>query len=365
MNSPATDLKIEAQKIARAGTLELGAYIPGKPIREVKEAYGLKEVVKLASNECPLPLPSSIQNMMVQEMENLVRYPDGHCRELRRHLSDRLGVSPDRLLFGNGAEECVRLIGQAFLNPGDKGVIPSTVYDAYDTAIRMPGGEVVKVPLKGHCIDLEATLAQVDGRTKIVWFCSPANPTGTLIKREAFDRFLERLPDNVLVVLDEAYLEFVTARDAAHALDYQDRDARVIGLRTFSKAYGLAGLRVGYMVAHPSIIEIIAMVKLPFNVNVLAQAAALCMLEEQDFVRRHVQLIREEREILRKALEDRGLFVVPSEANFLFVQLPLDGDKLFQRLLPQGIIIRPGSVFSSSVAWPRISPFSTQLNPSA
>lgn len=337
--------KVDPRQIARKGIPELGAYVPGKPIEEVKEDYGLEEVVKLASNECALPLPEGLRNVMDTAFVNLSRYPDGHCRKLRGRVAAYLGVPEECLLFGNGAEECVHLIGQAFLDPSDTGLIPSPVYDAYDTAIRMPGAEVVKIPLRDYRIDLEATLAAVDPRTKIIWLCSPANPTGTVISREAFDRFLSHLPENILVVLDEAYREFVVAKDAAHALDYIEQDARVIGLRTFSKAFGLAGLRVGYLVAHPSVTEIVSMVKLPFNVNNLAQAAALCMLKEEDFVRNHVEMIRSERDYLSRALEDRGAFVVPSEANFLFVKLPMDSDRLFQRLLPLGFIIRPGSLW--------------------
>jgi len=337
--------KVDPRRIARKGILELGAYVPGKATEEVKEAYGLEEVVKLASNECPLPLPDGLREVIEAEFVNLARYPDGHCRKLRRRVAAYLGVQEECLLFGNGAEECIRLIGQAFLNPSDAGLIPSPIFDAYETAIRMPGAKVVKVPIKDYQIDLEAMLSAVDRSTKIVWLCSPANPTGKIISRDAFEGFLSLLPENILVVLDEAYREFVADKRAAHAQDYIERDARVIGLRTFSKAFGLAGLRVGYLVAHPSVIEIVSMVKLPFNVNRLAQAAALSMLEEEDFVQNHVEMIQSEREHLRRELEERGAFVVPSEANFLLVKLPLDGDELFKRLLPLGFIIRPGSLW--------------------
>jgi histidinol-phosphate aminotransferase len=337
--------KLDPRRIARRGILELNAYVPGKPIDEVREEYGLAEVVKLASNECALPLPERVVQAMGEAFSSLCRYPDGHCRKLGRRLAALLDIPRECMVFGNGAEECVRLIAQAFLDPGDNGLVPSPVYDAYDTAIRMSGAETIPIPLRDYHMDLEATLSAVGRKTKIVWLCSPANPTGTVIRREDLDRFLARLPENILVVLDEAYLEFVASPDAAHAMDYLRQDPRVIGLRTFSKAYGLAGLRIGYITAHPEVAGIVSMVKLPFNVNSAAQAAALAMLDETEFVGHHVAMIRSERAYLHRELESRGAFVVPSEANFLLVRLPEDSDALFRQLLPKGFIVRPGSLW--------------------
>ncbi len=336
---------IDVRKIAKTGIFELCAYVPGKPIQEVKEEYGLEEVIKLASNECPLPLPEKVIQSIHEETKNLSRYPDGHCRKLRSRLSNQLGIPPECILFGNGAEECVRLISQAFLNRSDTGLSPSPIYDAYDTAVKMAGADVVTISLKDYRIDLDTTLQHVDNRTKIVWLCSPVNPTGTIITRKAFESFLEQLPEGILVVFDEAYLEFVSSKEAAHALDYLFADARVIGLRTFSKAFGLAGLRIGYIVAHPSVTEVISMVKLPFNVNALAQVAALMSLDETEFVKNYVRINAKERGFLHEKLEKRGMFVVPSEANFLFVEIPIDSDDLFRRLMPRGIIVRPGSIW--------------------
>ena len=188
---------LDPRTLAREGILDLGAYVPGRPVEEVRDAYGLDEVVKLASNECLMPLPERLRHVIDREFDTLCRYPDGHCRRLGARVAERVGVARESLLFGNGAEECVRLIGQAFLNPGDTGVIPSPVYDAYDTAVRMPGASVVQVPLRDYHIDLDATVSAVDERTKIIWLCSPANPTGTIIRRDEFARFLARLPERV------------------------------------------------------------------------------------------------------------------------------------------------------------------------
>ena len=336
---------IDPIQAARSGVAALKPYIPGKPIVEVKEELGLDEVVKLASNECPLPLPADAIQAIAREAGNLTRYPDGHCRLLKRELAARLDIDPACLVFSNGAEESIRLVAQTFVNQGDRVIIPAPIFDAYETASILCGGEVVPVPLCDYRIDLAAILEHVDSRTKIIWLCSPANPTGPTIKRAEFDTFLTRLPDHVLVVLDEAYREFVTEPDCAHSETYLFRDDRVIGLRTFSKAFGMAGLRVGYALAHPSVIELIAKVKLPFNVNVLAQALALQMLTDDSFVRNHTRMIIDERDRTTRALEKMGLMVVPSQTNFLFVELPVECDSVFQRLLAHGFIIRPGSVF--------------------
>lgn len=330
---------------ARQGITGLQPYIPGKPIVEVKEELGLDEVVKLASNECALPLPDSIVQNIIDEATDFGRYPDGHCRRLRRELSAWLDVDPNCLAFGNGAEECIRLVAQVFIDQGDVCILPDPIFDAYATATILCGGEVDRVPLKDYCIDLEAILERVSYKTKLVWLCSPANPTGPVIRKNEFDSFLSRLPERVVVVLDEAYREFVTSQESAHADHYLFKDDRVIGLRTFSKAFGMAGLRVGYVVAHPMIIELISKVKLPFNVNVPAQAAALALLREQEFVQNYIDLVVSERVQTGLDLETLGLKVLPSQANFLFIELPTDGDRVFRELLKKGFIIRPGSVF--------------------
>lgn len=331
--------------------MSLKPYIPGKPIREVQKEFGLDEVIKLASNECPLPLPHGMIETIVGALHDLCRYPDGHCQELRAALSRRLAIPSGCFVFGNGAEECIRLIALAFIDHEDVAVVPDPTFDAYETATRLAGGRVVRVPLKDFHIDLDALLSRVDEGTKLIWLCSPNNPTGTIVLKQEFERFLNQLPDNTLVVIDEAYHEFVGAKNSVDSTDYLMNDARVIGIRTFSKAYALAGLRVGYLMAHPALAALMTKVKLPFNVNSLAQAAALWGMGEEEklrgnsFTKQHVRLIIRERDFMFDALRERSLFVVPSQANFLFVETPLESETLFRTLLPQGMIIRPGNIF--------------------
>ena len=330
---------------ARDGVAELKAYVPGKPLEEVREEYGLTKVVKLASNECPFPPPEELMQALLAESEAIRRYPDGFCRKLGRKLSAVSGIPQESLIFGNGAEECIRLVTQAVLNPGENAIQPYPFFDAYETATVLTGAEVRPVPLKDFAIDLEAMLAAVDEKTKLVWLCSPANPTGPILTRAQLDGFLAELPDNIFVVLDEAYREFVSDPDAARAEEYLGRDDRVIGLRTFSKAYGVAGLRIGYIVAHPELIRLVAKVKLPFNVNVFAQAVALYHLEHPDFAKRHVAAILAERERMTEEFESRDMRVIPSQANFLLVELPVAVDDLYPKLLRRGFIIRPASIW--------------------
>jgi histidinol-phosphate aminotransferase len=329
----------------RKGIPELRPYIPGKPLEAVQQEYGLEHVVKLASNECPFPPLAEAIEAVMAGAEAVRRYPDGYCRKLRGVLSGKLQIPEESILFGNGAEECIRLVAQTVLNPDENAIMPKSFFDAYETATLLTGASARFVPLKDFAIDLEATLAAVDEKTKLVWLCSPANPTGPIITREQLDGFLARLPQGVFVVFDEAYREFVTSTDAARAEEYLEKDPRVIGLRTFSKAYGMAGLRIGYIVAHPGIIDLVAKVKLPFNVNIFAQSLALYHLENPEFATLHVATILSERERMTGEFSKRGMSTVPSEANFLLVELPVLVNDLKPKLLSRGYIIRPGSIW--------------------
>jgi histidinol-phosphate aminotransferase len=239
--------------------------LPGKPILEVRQEYGLDKVVKLSSNECPFELPAALGAVVAEAVTGSNRYPDALCRQLRARVAARLKISESNLIFCNGAEEGIRLIAQIFLNQGEKAVIPTPIFDAYSTATLLMGGQPVKLPLKGHRIDLDAVLSlcKQEKNIKLVWLCSPSNPTGDILTKKEMDEFLTQLPPHIMVVLDEAYREFVTDDQAVCTEDYLEKDPRVIGLRTFSKAYGLAGLRIGYIVAHPRVIALVNNVKLP------------------------------------------------------------------------------------------------------
>ncbi len=336
---------------ARENVAEMLPYIPGKPIMEVREEFGLDKVVKLSSNECPFELPKGLGDAVVTVALGGNRYPDALCRRLRAKVATHLEVKEENLIFGNGAEECIRLIAQIFLNHGDTAIVPTPIFDAYSVATRLMGAKECCLPLKGHRIDLEAVLkaCETEPNVKLVWLCSPSNPTGDILKKQELDEFLSRLPRDILVVLDEAYAEFVTDPEAARTEDYLDTDHRVMGLRTFSKAYGLAGFRVGYIVAQPGVIDLVNNVKLPFNVNIQALAAAEFMLDQGEFAKAHVELVVKERDFMQRELTKRGFVVPESQGSFLFVKIPeklkTSGVELFQKLLPKGFIVRPGTAF--------------------
>ncbi len=350
----AMDRSFDFKALARENVADMLPYIPGKPILEVQEAYGLGKVVKLSSNECPFDLPPGLGQAVAAAVTTGNRYPDALCRRLRAKTSARLGVGEENLIFANGAEEGIRLIAQIFLNHGDKAVIPTPIFDAYSVATRLMGATEICLPLKNYRIDLDAVLAACDTNSgvKLVWLCSPSNPTGDVLKKSELDAFLARLPQNIMVVLDEAYAEFVTDDGAVHTEDYLGRDPRVIGLRTFSKAFGLAGFRIGYLVADPGVIELVNNVKLPFNVNAQALVAAEYMLDEQAFAAEHVALVVRERTFMRTELCRRGFEVPESQGNFLFVKIPeglnKNGQDIFKLLLPRGLIVRPGTAFGVS-----------------
>jgi len=337
--------------LARENVADMLPYIPGKPILEVQEEYGLGKVIKLSSNECPFDLPPGLGDALARAAVGSNRYPDALCRRLRAKVARKLRVGEENLIFSNGAEEGIRLIAQIFLNHGDAAVIPAPIFDAYSVATRLMGATQICLPLKDYRIDLESILlaCEQNANVKLVWLCSPSNPTGDILKIQELDNFLARLPQNIMVVLDEAYAEFVTDTAAARTEDYLGKDPRVIGLRTFSKAYGLAGLRVGYMVAQPGVIELVNNVKLPFNVNSSALAAAEYMLDEQEFAEKHVALVVTERQFMRAELCKRGMEVPESQGSFLFVKLPggvkKNGVDIFKTLLPKGFIVRPGTAF--------------------
>ncbi len=322
------------------GTLK--PYIPGKPIEEVQEEYGLERVIKLASNENPLPLSEKVREAIEKELADLNRYPDSDSRLLKKALARKLAISEDMLLFGNGSDGLLKVIGETFLNKGDEVIVSDPTFVEYIFVANLMGAELKVVKMKDYHQDLEGILGEVTDKTKMIFLTSPHNPAGTIIKEGELKAFLDRLPENILVVVDEAYYEYVQDEDYPDIIEYIKEGYPVIGLRTFSKAYGLAGLRLGYLFADPEIVALLAKAIDPFNVNRIAQAAALAALEDEEFLERAIKLNEEAKEFLYKELEKRGFEYVPTEANFILVNVKMDAMKLFNELLKMGVIIRPG-----------------------
>jgi histidinol-phosphate aminotransferase len=332
--------------LVRKGVADIKPYIPGKPVQEVKRELGLEDVIKLASNENPLgPSPLALEAIKAA-LQEVHLYPDAECYELREAVAASLHISPNQLIFGNGGEELITLIGKAFISEGDPCVISRDVYDAYESVIRIMGGKITYSDLVDYRIDLEDMLQKTNEKTKIVFICNPMNPTGTIVTRQELEPFLERIPQSTLVVLDEAYSHFVSDRNYPNGIDYVRQEKNVIVLRTFSKIYGLGGIRIGYGVAHPELIQYLRQVKEPFNVNTLAQVGALAALRDGDHVNRTLNLVRTEKTFLYDELSAMGIRFIPSEANFIFIDVGMDAKSLFQEMLKRGIIIRPGDIWN-------------------
>ncbi len=322
-------------------------YVPGKPVEEVERELGLSDVIKLASNENALgPSPLAVQALK-GFLERLHFYPDGNCFYLKRALAAKLAVESEQLIVGNGSDELLILLAAAYAGPGDEAVAPYPTFSEYEFAMRMMGGAPCYIPLAGadFTYDLEAMAAAVNERTRLVFICSPNNPTGTIVKRAALERFLDRLPPGILVVLDQAYLEYATDPEHPSGLDWIRQGRPVIALRTFSKIYGLAGLRIGYGIAPAGVIEDLNRVRQPFNVNAAAQAAALAALGDEAHLRASRKLAEESRMQLAAGLAELGFRMVPSQTNFCFVDLRTDSKQVFQALLRRGVIVRTGDIF--------------------
>jgi histidinol-phosphate aminotransferase len=318
----------------------IAAYRPGKRVSEVRRELGLAEIVKLSSNECPFgPVPAA-REAMVKGIPLLNRYPDGAFHLLKTKLAARLKVEPAGLMVGNGSNELLRLLAQCVLEPGDEAVMAAPSFIVYPIVVKLMEGEPVEVPLRDFTHDLEAMAAAVTGRTKLVFVCNPNNPTGTLVGGRALVDFIKGVPERVLVVVDEAYHEYVERDDYRSAVELVGNHPNVVVLRTFSKIYGLAGARVGYGTAHPSIVEAIDKVREPFNVNSLAQLGAYYSLGAEGEIERRRRYNREQKAVLYRALDELGLTYAPSETNFVYFNAGPPAAEAFAALQGQGVVVR-------------------------
>ena len=320
---------------------KISPYVPGKPISDVQRELGLTHVIKLASNENPFGCSDKVKQAVAESISSLALYPDGNATLLREALAQKLGLKEDQLVFGAGSNEIITFIAQVFLAPGDESIFAHPSFVWYETAVRSTGAQPVVVPLKEHRHDLEAMKNAITDKTKVIWICNPNNPTGTIITREEQDAFLQAVPTNVVVVLDEAYYEFARGEDYPESLPLLQKYPNLIILRTFSKAYGLASLRVGYGAASSEMVSYLNRIRPPFNVNTLAQIAAAAALEDQDFVAKTVAGNKKGLAALYSAFDRLKLNYAKSHANFIWVETPHPSGEMFQRLLRKGVIVRP------------------------
>jgi histidinol-phosphate aminotransferase len=315
-------------------------YRPGKRASEVKRELGLDDVIKLSSNESSFPPPEKAARAMGRVIKGLNRYPDGGCRLLRGKLADRLGCPPETIIIGNGSNELLRLLAAALLGPGDEVVMASPSFIVYPLVTKLHGADSIEVPLKGLVHDLDAMVAAVGPRTKLLFVCNPNNPTGTVVSAESVRTFLRAVPDEVVVCFDEAYHEFVEDPGYRTAIEFRDEHPNVIVMRTFSKIYGLAGARVGYGVAAPSIVETIDKIREPFNVNTMAQVGAYYALDCDGEIASRRRANRAERDFLQQGLDALGLERAESQGNFVYFDCGLSAMEAFELLKRQGVIVR-------------------------
>ena len=324
-------------------------YEPGKPEEEVQRELGLERVVKLASNEGPWgPFPAALE-ALERSAGSLNRYPDGGAFHLRNALAERHGVTPAEVITAAGADAIIGHLSVATLDPGDEIVTGWPSFLSFVLDALKVGGVPRRVPLRNQHLDLEAMLGAIGPRTKLVYIATPNNPTGTMTGRAELDAYFERVPEHVLTVVDQAYYEYIDEPDYPDAIEeYLKAGRRVLVLRTFSKIYGLAGLRVGYGIGADYVIRGIAKIRRAFDVNTQAQVAALATLDNEAELERRRRLTREGRETLASVLREHGLEPAgPAVANFLFVEIGEDAVPLFEALLRQGAIVRPLAAFGA------------------
>lgn len=328
---------------ARKALQNIQPYSPGKPIWEVQRELGLTEVIKLASNENPLgPSPKAIE-AVAATLHDMHRYPDAQAYDLKQAIAGKLGMESEQIIVTNGGDELITLLSEAYLEQGDEVIVPDPSFTEYEFGALLMGAVTVKVPLQeGFQYDWRSIADAVTERTKIVYLCSPNNPTGTYLTRNDLQLLLDGLPARVLVVMDAAYSHYVTADDYSDGLEFVRAGYPVLILKTFSKIYGLAGIRVGFGVAGQEMIRSIQQVKEPFNVNALAQTAAIAALDDDEHVRRSQELVSRERLRLYEAFRRLGLAYTESMSNFVLVELGPEAESLYQRLMAGGVIVRYG-----------------------
>lgn len=315
-------------------------YVPGKPVEELERELGISNSIKLASNENPLgPSPEAVKAIK-DSFSDLNRYPDGAGYYLKLALSESLSISPEELILGNGSNELLDIAARTYLQAGDEAVMAAPSFVVYNMAVQAVGGKAIQVPLKDYRHDLEAMAAALTPRTKMIFIANPNNPTGTINTNNEFDALMEKVTDNILVVVDEAYYEYVTAPDYADSMKHFRAGRNILILRTFSKIYGLAGLRLGYGLAKKEILSDMNRLREPFNTNSLAQKAALAALRDTAHVANSRKTNDAGRDYLYQQLSCLGVSYVPTEANFIYILIK-DSGAVNNSLLHKGVIVRP------------------------
>ena len=343
------------ERFLRKEVVNLKPYIPGKPVDEVKKELGLEDIIKLASNENPLG-PSKLAVEAIKEAASEINiYPDPLATNLRMDLAAKFGVSSDEIVVGNGGEEILKMIAMTFINEGDEAIMATPSFSAYSISVEHMGGIPVEIPLKNFKHDFEAFINKINNRTKLVYVCNPNNPTGNIMTKEELDFLFNNIPQDLIVVLDEAYYEYAVGNpDYPDSVAILKKRPNTIIMRTFSKVVGLAGTRVGYGITSVDIVREMNKVKGVFNVNHIAQAAARAALRDSEHINKTVELNSKSLGMMAEYFNQNNIQYVDSEANFIFVDLGIDSKLAFNELLKMGVIVRPGFIWNMNT-WIRVS----------
>ena len=315
-------------------------YEAGKPLKEVEREYGITNAVKLASNENPFGFSPRVNTAVEKHLSSMNRYPEPIAHSLCRKLARKFSVSKENMVLGNGSDDIIALLAHGFLDPGDEAVMPLPSFLMYEISVKTAKGIPVMVPLEDFTTNLSGLVRAVTPKTKMVFVTNPFKPTGAVITRDEFSSFAAGIPEDVLIVVDEAYIEFVRDESVYNSLALPLADPRIVTLRTFSKAYGLAGFRIGYGVMNREVAEILNRIRQPFNVNSLAQVAAEAAFSDEPFLEKSIQGTRDGIEYLSSALTQMGLTVLPTQSNFLMVDMKVDSKVIFEKMLGLGIVVR-------------------------
>lgn len=336
-------MTIDFTKYAVSGVQKLSPYQPGKPIDELAREFDLnpEDIIKLASNENPLGPSDKVKAVITKELEDLSRYPDGNGFELKTILSEKLNVTTKQITLGNGSSDILEFIVKTFVNPGDEVVVSQHAFAIYGLVTQMQGGEVVEVPAKNWGHDLDAMARAITEKTKIVFVTNPNNPTGTYNSKAQLEQFLSQVPGHVIVLLDEAYFEYVDKPDYPNGVDYLSQYPNLVVTRTFSKAYGLAALRVGYGVSSEQLADLMNRVRPPFNVDSFALAAAVVSIKDENYVRQSKALNDQGMSQLEAGFDQLNVNWIPSVGNFICFEIPGRAMAVFNGLLAKGVIVRP------------------------
>jgi len=319
---------------------KIKAYEAGKPLKEVAREYGITSAVKLASNENPFGYSPKVARAVQDQLGAMNRYPEPVAHDLVKKMAARYGIGPEHIVLGNGSDDIIALLAHGFLNPGEEAVMPLPSFLMYEISVKTAKGVPVMVPLADFTTNLEGLIRAITPKTRMVFITNPFNPTGATLTAEEFMDFSARVPEDVLIIVDEAYIEFVRDNRVYNALADPLADARIVTLRTFSKAYGLAGFRIGYGIMDQEIARILNRIRQPFNVNSLAQVAAKAAFEDQDFLNYSITAIHQGLDYLIKELTAMGLTVLPTQSNFFMVDVAQEAAGVFQAMLKEGVIVR-------------------------